>query len=35
VILNNNGYLEAVYMAIASLSNISALVEKKNLLQGI
>jgi len=35
VILNNNGYLEAVYMAIASLSNISALVEKKNLLNGI
>jgi len=30
VILNNNGYLEAVYMAIASLANISALVEKKN-----
>lgn len=30
VILNNNGYLEAVYMAIASLANISTLVEKKN-----
>jgi hypothetical protein len=30
VILNNNGYLEAVYMAIASLANISALVERKN-----
>lgn len=30
VILNNNGYLEAVYMAIASLGNISILVEKKN-----
>lgn len=30
VILNNNGYLEAVYMAIASLGNITTLVEKKN-----
>jgi len=35
VILNNNGYLEAVYMAIASLANISALVEKKNSLMGL
>jgi len=30
VVLNNNGYLEAVYMIIASQSNISALVEKRN-----
>jgi len=30
VILNNNGYLEAVYMVIASVSNISTLVEKRN-----
>ena len=30
VVLNNNGYLEAVYMAIASLSNISVLVDRKN-----
>ena len=30
VVLNNNGYLEAVYMAIASMGNISTLVEKKN-----
>src|SRR5210317_290334 len=35
VILNNNGYLEAVYMAIASLSNISTLVEKKNRKMGL
>lgn len=35
VILNNNGYLEAVYMAIASLSNISDLVDRKNRLLGI
>jgi hypothetical protein len=30
VILNNNGHLEPVYMAIASMSNISTLVEMKN-----
>jgi len=30
VILNNNGFLGPVYMAIASMSNIPALVEKKN-----
>ena len=30
VILNNNEYLEAIYMVIASMSNISALVERKN-----
>ena len=30
VILNNNGYLEAVYMAVASLSNIPDLVERRN-----
>jgi hypothetical protein len=35
VILNNNGYLEAVYMAIASLSNISVLVERKNRKMGL
>lgn len=35
VILNNNGYLEAVYMAIASLSNISVLVERKNQKMGL
>jgi hypothetical protein len=35
VILNNNGYLEAVYMAIASLSNISILVERKNRKMGL
>jgi len=35
VILNNNGYLEAVYMAIASLANVSTLVEKKNSLMGL
>jgi hypothetical protein len=30
VVLNNNGFLEPVYMAIASLSNIPGLVERKN-----
>lgn len=30
VILNNNGYLESIYMAIASMSNIPVLVEKRN-----
>lgn len=30
-ILNRRGYLEAIYMAIASMSNIPALLEKKNL----
>lgn len=30
VILNNNGYLEAVYMVIASMSNIADLVERRN-----
>jgi len=30
VILNNNGYLEAIYMVIASMSNIAALVARKN-----
>ena len=30
VILNNNGHLEPIYMAIASMSNISTLVEIKN-----
>lgn len=35
VILNNNGYLEAVYMAIASLANISVLVERKNRKMGL
>jgi len=35
VILNNNGYLEAVYMAIASMSNIPTMVDKKNKLSGI
>ncbi|MCU0990475.1 MAG: SapC family protein [Xanthomonadales bacterium] len=30
VVLNNNGFLEAVYMVIASMSSIPALVEKKN-----
>jgi hypothetical protein len=35
VILNNNGYLEAVYMAIASQSNIPTMVDRKNLLMGI
>jgi hypothetical protein len=35
VILNNNGYLEAVYMAIASLSNISVLVDRKNRKMGL
>jgi hypothetical protein len=30
VILNNNGYLEAVYMVVASMSNIPELVERRN-----
>lgn len=30
VILNNNGYLLAIYMAVASMSNISTLVERRN-----
>ena len=30
VILNNNGHLEPIYMAIASMSNISTLVQMKN-----
>lgn len=30
VILNNNGYLEAVYMVVASMSNIPDLVERRN-----
>ena len=30
VILNNNGYLEAVYMVVASMSNIADLVERRN-----
>ena len=30
VILNNNGHLEPIYMAIASMSNISTLIEMKN-----
>ena len=29
-ILNNNGHLESIYMAIASMSNIASLVAKKN-----
>jgi hypothetical protein len=33
VILNNNGFLEPVYMAIASMSNIPGLVDRKNRLQ--
>ena len=34
-ILNNNGHLESIYMAIASMSNIASLVAKKNkLLEG-
>lgn len=32
VVLNNNGYLEAIYMVIASMTNIPDLVEKKNCL---
>ena len=32
VILNNNGHLEPIYMAIASISNISTLVQMKNAL---
>jgi hypothetical protein len=30
VVLNNNGFLEAVYMVIASMSGIPALVDRKN-----
>ena len=30
VVLNNNGYLEAIYMVIASMANIPDLVEMKN-----
>lgn len=33
VVLNNNGYLEAIYMVIASMSNLPDLVEKKNRLK--
>jgi hypothetical protein len=33
VILNNNGFLEPVYMAIASMSNIPGLVDRKNRLR--
>ena len=33
VILNNNGHLEPIYMAIASMSNISTLIEMKNILK--
>jgi hypothetical protein len=33
VVLNNNGYLEAIYMVIASMSNIPDLVERKNRLK--
>ena len=29
-LLNERGYLEAIYMAIASMTNIPALLEKKN-----
>jgi hypothetical protein len=32
-VLNNNGFLEAIYMVIASMSNIPDLVERKNSLQ--
>lgn len=35
VILNNNGYLEAVYMVMASQSNIPDLVDRKNRSLGI
>lgn len=35
VVLNNNGFLEAIYMAIASLANVSTLVERKNSLMGL
>jgi hypothetical protein len=34
VVLNNNGYLEAIYMVIASMSNIPDLVSRKNSLAG-
>lgn len=30
VVLNNNGFLEPIYMAIASMSNLPGLVERKN-----
>jgi len=30
VILNNNGHLEPIYMAIASMSNIPKLIEMRN-----
>ena len=33
VILNNNGHLEPIYMAIASMANMATLVEMKNKLQ--
>lgn len=33
VVLNNNGYLEAIYMVIASMSNIPDLLQKKNRLK--
>lgn len=33
VVLNNNGYLEAIYMVIASMSNIPDLVNRKNRLK--
>jgi hypothetical protein len=35
VVLNNNGYLEAIYMVIASMSNIPDLLQKKNRLREI
>lgn len=35
VILNNNGFLEAVYMCIASMANIPTMVDKKNQLMGL
>jgi len=34
VILNNNGFLEPIYMVIASMSNLPDLVELKNLREG-
>lgn len=33
VVLNNNGYLEAIYMVIASMSNIPDMVDRKNRLK--
>ena len=33
VVLNNNGYLEAIFMVIASMSNLPDLVERKNRLK--